>query len=128
MPPGRTPRLTISVGGPVLRASASLAGPRPSSAQRSESPTTSKACVSRRVEDRILAGCDQTRLRGNSRRSLDGQGDVGEQAACVASSLIWLGIGSEQLERRVVAGGQPGTDLEGSPVVLVAAEREPRCL
>ena len=66
----------------------------------------------------------EQRLSRNPCRPLDDQRGVGEQAAGVPPVRVCVRSGPDQAKRLPVRAGEPGRELECSPVVLRGAERD----
>ena len=127
--PGRVPRRTNRTGAGAARAISERVGPRPSSRQRSDRPTTSSpapaaASMMPSRPPSATTGCAlMPPYCWTSRLG------VAEQARHLRAVLALAGR-AEQLQRRARGRGDPGAELERRPVVLGAAEghdaRRPR--
>ena len=120
-PPGRTPRRTSTAGVVVCVASAVRARPSPSRRQRSVRPTTIDAGAARRIDERRRVGLDEDGLGGHAERALHGDGRVGQEPAGVAP--VRARRRPCEPKRPVTGACEPGTELDGGPVVLGTGKR-----
>ena len=76
--------------------------------------------VARRLDQRVARRVDEHRLSRDTERPLDGERRIPEQHARVAGAVD--GGGTDDLQRRAGAAGEPAAELDRRPVVLGSGE------